>query len=472
MVNWARNHMGQSRRARPLKASSQTTAPSEGGKRAPKSKPANDQHEAALAPDVQQEPARPRRPRKPKAAPSEIACDSAAAPADPVVESAAEAHAPCIADTDHAAMPANQVVAMAEGSGPVDWLEAGAAGAISIDSETFIAAACEDDAFEPMWPDDRRDQSGPEQTPAESVLPAIELALAPTAVQTQTEQLQPLTPAPRALAFTPAPRNLGYLERAREAANAHAQAQRSQKTRWLDNPKALGVTAAIAAPVLLGAALLLNVGGEHAQAPAPASAAAPPSPAPHAQATEQYAAALRLIGEGEIARGTAALRASAEAGFPLAQYRLAKAYERGQGVPRDLATARMWALRAARAGNCRAMHDAGVFLARGDGGPLDAQTAYRWFRAAAECGVADSQYNLGVLYRQGRGVEADSREALFWFLVAAYGAHHDTGALEQALDLATELTPMDVEEARARAHAFRTQAPDPFANGADSAPPR
>jgi localization factor PodJL len=128
--------------------------------------------------------------------------------------------------------------------------------------------------------------------------------------------------------------------------------------------------------------------------------------------TAQYQLALQHLGGGRTQEGVTLLRRAADRGFAMAQYRLAKLYERGEGVTTDLALARQWTERAAAAGNRRAMHDLGVYFARGEGAPLDEAAAFRWFRQAAELGVADSQYNLGVLYQQGRGVNASASEAL------------------------------------------------------------
>jgi localization factor PodJL len=94
---------------------------------------------------------------------------------------------------------------------------------------------------------------------------------------------------------------------------------------------------------------------------------------------------------------------------------------------------------------------------------MDEAAAFRWFRQAAELGVADSQYNLGVLYQQGRGVGANPSEAMFWFHVAARQGDEDAGARAAALE--PQLTPMQIEQARARAEAFRPRAASAPANG-------
>ena len=179
--------------------------------------------------------------------------------------------------------------------------------------------------------------------------------------------------------------------------------------------------------------------------------------------TAQYELSLQRIAAGRTQEGVTMLRRAADRGFPMAQYRLAKLYERGEGVQADLAVARQWTERAAAAGNRRAMHDLGVYFARGEGAPLDEAAAFRWFRQAAELGVADSQYNLGVLYQQGRGVSASPSEALFWFLVAARQGDQDAGARATALE--SQLPQIQVQQARARATAFRPRAASAVANG-------
>jgi localization factor PodJL len=177
----------------------------------------------------------------------------------------------------------------------------------------------------------------------------------------------------------------------------------------------------------------------------------------------QYELALQRLSAGQTQDGVTLLRRAADRGFAMAQYRLAKLYERGEGVSADLTQARQWTERAAASGNRRAMHDLGVYFARGEGAPLDEAAAFRWFRQAAELGVADSQYNLGVLYQQGRGVAANPAEALFWFSVAARQGDEDAATRATALE--AQLSQMQVEQSRARAQAFRPRAASGVANG-------
>jgi TPR repeat protein len=189
---------------------------------------------------------------------------------------------------------------------------------------------------------------------------------------------------------------------------------------------------------------------------APSVATAPPTAITPEQ---RYEAALQALGAGQLEQGITALSDVAETGYAPAQYRLAKLYENGEGVPTDLTLARQWAERAASGGDHRAMHDLGVFFARGEGAPQDDVAAFRWFRQAAEYGVLDSQYNLGVFYEEGRGVSADAGEALFWFLVA--GRAGDLSAIQRANTLEAQVSPMAVDHAHARAIAFRARQAQP-----------
>lgn len=275
----------------------------------------------------------------------------------------------------------------------------------------------------------------------------------PTIVKAPLE-LAPIRPIVAAL-----PRDRGYLYAARQAAR-NADGRRGGSL----SPSALRVASNFAALIVLigagaGAALSRVQEGAPPPVPGPAAAAAAAPVDPLAE----YRRAVALMEQGRRDEGLEALRIAADAGLAPAQYRLAKAYENGEGVERDLARARELTEQAAEAGNCRAMHDAGVFLARGEGAPRDEAGAARWFRAAAERGVADSQYNLGLLHQQGRGVAQSPSDALYWFLLAA--RQDDLNAVERAVEVATQLTPEDVAQARARARAFRVQPSDASANG-------
>lgn len=283
----------------------------------------------------------------------------------------------------------------------------------------------------------------------------LELALAfPPAAAPDAE---PDQPAPLDLVDVVSPLlRPDYLTRAREAAEAEFRALQSPPR------KPTGLLRRLAGAA---ASLMFFFGGVWwLQNQTDAADAAEPRPledvrfeqaAISGDLTATYEHALQLIAGGEVPEGVAELRRAANGGFALAQYRLAKLYERGAGVEANLDLARQWTERAAAAGNPLAMHDLGVFLARGEGVPMDEAAAFRWFRQAAELGVADSQYNLGILYQRGRGVSANASEALFWFLLAA--RQGDEAAAARAAAIEANLSLMLIEQVRARALAFRPQ---------------
>lgn len=173
--------------------------------------------------------------------------------------------------------------------------------------------------------------------------------------------------------------------------------------------------------------------------------------------------ALEMLASGEKARAVQLLREAASRGLVMAEYRIAKLYERGEGVPRDMAASRSWTEKAAIGGNRLAMHDLAVFYAEGDAGPQSYAAAVEWFRTAAELGLVDSQYNLAVLYEQGLGLSEDKAEAAYWFEVAGRAGDQDAGRRARAL--LSEMQPTQSESIKRRARAFNPKQPIARANG-------
>jgi localization factor PodJL len=157
------------------------------------------------------------------------------------------------------------------------------------------------------------------------------------------------------------------------------------------------------------------------------------------------------------------LKEAAGRGLVMAEYRLAKLYEKGEGVPRDMAAARSWTEKAAIGGNVKAMHDLAVFYAEGDAGPQSYAAAVEWFRQASDLGLVDSQYNLAVLYEQGLGLTQDRSEAAFWFEVA--GRAGDQDGARRARAMLSDIPAAQAEQIKRRARAFAPKAPIPRANG-------
>jgi localization factor PodJL len=111
--------------------------------------------------------------------------------------------------------------------------------------------------------------------------------------------------------------------------------------------------------------------------------------------------------------------------------------EKGQGVKKDLESARKLYVAAAGKGHAKAMHNLAVLYAEGIDGKPDYASAAQWFRKAAEHGVADSQYNLGVLAARGIGMDRNIAESYKWFSLAAAQGDKDAGRKRD--DVATQL---------------------------------
>lgn len=195
-----------------------------------------------------------------------------------------------------------------------------------------------------------------------------------------------------------------------------------------------------------------------------------PAPTPTVRASvTQYQQGMAALNEGQVAKAAQLIRASADAGEPIAQYRLSKLYERGQGVPRDLTLSRAWTTKAANGGNVKAMHDLAVFYAEGEGGEQSYAGAVKWFRQAADYGLLDSQYNLGILYEQGMGVDANKAEALYWFRVAQKLG--DATAAKKVKELVDLVTEDEAVKTALLAGKYKPKASNPDANGRFSVTP-
>jgi localization factor PodJL len=173
--------------------------------------------------------------------------------------------------------------------------------------------------------------------------------------------------------------------------------------------------------------------------------------------------ALELLQTGEKARGVNLLKEAAGRGLVMAEYRLAKLYEKGEGVPRDMAASRSWTEKAAIGGNVKAMHDLAVFYAEGDAGPQSYAAAVEWFRQASDMGLVDSQYNLAVLYEQGLGLTQDKAEAAYWYEIAGRGGDQD--AARRARAMFSDMPGGQAEQIKRRARAFNPKASIARANG-------
>jgi localization factor PodJL len=159
---------------------------------------------------------------------------------------------------------------------------------------------------------------------------------------------------------------------------------------------------------------------------------------------------------GDLAGAAALMRAAADTGDARSIQKLAKMYERGEGVPRDPGQARTLTERAAARGSSQAMHNLGVYYAEGEGPAHDLNKAAENFRRAANRGVTDSQFNLGAMAEQGMGGPRSEREAYYWYSVA--GRNGDRDAASKARELAARLPAAERAAEDQRAAQFRPEA--------------
>jgi TPR repeat protein len=148
---------------------------------------------------------------------------------------------------------------------------------------------------------------------------------------------------------------------------------------------------------------------------------------------------------GDARSGVEALKYAAAGGELLAQWKLAKIYANGDGVPRDNVKAYEYFSQIVRNydeddPNRRDLAIvSSAFVALGtynlNGIPeskiaADPQRAIQLFRfAATSFGDPNAQYNLARMHLDGAGVKKDSREALRWLFLAAVKGHAEAQAL-------------------------------------------
>ncbi len=178
----------------------------------------------------------------------------------------------------------------------------------------------------------------------------------------------------------------------------------------------------------------------------------------------QFQLGLSYLEQGRTNEGVDLIRKSANQNQPAAQYRLAKLYEVGEGVPQDANMARQLTERAARNGNRIAMHDLALYYAEGRGGiTAELPVAANWFKKAAERGVVDSQFNLGVLFESGQGLPKSMADAFVWYSIAA--SQGDQFAKKRIEVLSNTMTPASLNAAQVKIAEFKPVKIDETANG-------
>jgi TPR repeat protein len=98
---------------------------------------------------------------------------------------------------------------------------------------------------------------------------------------------------------------------------------------------------------------------------------------------------------------------------------LGVAYSKGDGVPKDAATARVWFRQGANLGHVAAMNNLAYFYEQGLGGGYDSKAAIKWYIEAADRGNANAMWNLAVIYEENTpSVPRESVQSARYLLLA------------------------------------------------------
>jgi localization factor PodJL len=308
-------------------------------------------------------------------------------------------------------------------------------------------------------------------TPAPVPAPQFKTAIAgetpaPTTTVVKTPARASTTPSPEMRRFV-ATENA----KAKEAA-ARAQAAQARLKASALAPRAVAPARSVAVPQI---ATPQNRVTTPTPKTSPSAATTPRTPTPRvavagaprpAQAATQaagggnarqlYDQAIARQQAGDAAGAATLMRAAADTGDARSINRLAKMYERGEGVPRDPAQARALTERAASRGSRQAMHNLGVYYAEGEGPQRDLNKAAENFRRAANKGVTDSQFNLGAMAEQGLAGQRSDREAYYWYSVA--GRNGDRDAAAKSRELAARLPATEKAAEDQRVASFQAEA--------------
>ena len=99
------------------------------------------------------------------------------------------------------------------------------------------------------------------------------------------------------------------------------------------------------------------------------------------------------------------MRRHADQGKVWAYYEIACRYDKGRGVPVNVAKAIEWYRKAGDHGIVCAYHALGECYQLGLGVPQSYPSAWEWYTKALKAGFALSQYNCGMMFFTGRGVD-------------------------------------------------------------------
>src|SRR5882724_4841826 len=144
--------------------------------------------------------------------------------------------------------------------------------------------------------------------------------------------------------------------------------------------------------------------------------------------------ALSVYRRGGYAEALGQLSAIAARRDSEADYWIGAIYEKGEGVPRNLAAAARWYGVAADQGFAAAAFRLGLLYDAGKGVTANRAMALQLYQTAAKLGHLDAMRAIGMAYESGNGVERNLATALTWYRRAA--DHGDNNSFNRARRLA------------------------------------
>ncbi|MBE0371048.1 MULTISPECIES: tetratricopeptide repeat protein [Pseudoalteromonas] len=134
-----------------------------------------------------------------------------------------------------------------------------------------------------------------------------------------------------------------------------------------------------------------------------------------------------------------------ELGSADAMFALAVMYDDGKGVKQDKHKAITLFTQAANKNLSAAQFNLGVMYANGDGVVQSYYTAMDWYERAASNNYTLAQFNLALLYYQGLGTDKNIERSYIWNLIAEYNGSRDASK-SRDLD-EQQMSPSQIEKA-------------------------
>lgn len=145
--------------------------------------------------------------------------------------------------------------------------------------------------------------------------------------------------------------------------------------------------------------------------------------------------------EKDLQKGFEWRKKAAESGMAMAQAGLAASYARGQVCPKDLDAALEWRMKAAAQGYAQAMHAIGKMYEKGEGVPKDPAKALEWFQRGAKLGNSYALNDAGRYYEKGIGTQKNIVRAYAYTKCSEINL-----AQKQLKKIADEMTAQQIAE--------------------------